>query len=140
MTQVWQTPVRQLQRVGTSQASASSSRLASPAVERGDDAAAGEGDQRPGSRAVRPAGAVPGGLVGDAGVDRRQRPEQLGVDAGRLDADRDEGLPDVGHERGRAADVGVGVGRNTEPASSARVMPARHGVAAVDVRAAVGRL
>ena len=90
--QVWQTPVRQLQRVGTSQASARSSTLCVPA---------GKGVEMP-LRAKVTSGPVPGragglvrcpaGLPGEAGVDRGPGPEQLGADAVGPEADGDEGV------------------------------------------------
>ena len=105
--QVWQTPVRQLQRLGTSQASASSSRLRALEMNRVEMPLRAKVTSGP--VPTGPGGwcGWPGGLADHAGVGGRQRAEQLGMDAGRLDADSRECLPDVGHERRRAADVGI---------------------------------
>src|SRR5262249_30852074 len=61
-------------------------------VERGGDARAGEGHQRPAARWSRWLVRWPAALPGDAGVDRGQCAEQLGMDAGRIDPDGSEGL------------------------------------------------
>jgi hypothetical protein len=93
---------------------------------------------------VRPAG----GRGRDAGGLRGTGAEDLGADAGRLDAARGQGGGDIRHERGRPAQVGIGIagqvqgGQDRRRQASGRVIVgalevirARAAVADVPVRA-----
>ncbi len=114
VTHVWHTPLRQLHRLGTSQASARSRRLPQLAAKGGGNPAAGEGHQRPGAgrsgRRVRRRG----GGADHARVGGGQGGEQFRVNTGGLDAGRAEGVAHVGHVRRRPAHVRLRAGRQAE--------------------------
>ena len=125
VSQLWQTPVRHDQRTGTSQASASSSRLRVVAAPRDGEVAAGELDRRAVSGLAGGWVGRPRGRCRDAGRQARRGPERLGVDARGVDAHRRQTGADLVHERCRPAEVCLGVARWLELGEQRRGETAR---------------